>query len=95
MDPGLFCGCGEFLRLLKIAAQRPFTVNVFTGIKSGQEDLPVIRDLDADGYDVDLAAAYQRERIVMPMLRAERLSRGSGAFSLRVATDVSLIQDNF
>ena len=29
---------GEFLRLLKIAPQRPFTVNVFTGVKSGEED---------------------------------------------------------
>jgi hypothetical protein len=29
---------GEFLRLLKIAPQRPFTVNVFTGVKSGEDD---------------------------------------------------------
>ena len=29
---------GEFLRLLKIEPQRPFTVNVFTGVKSGEED---------------------------------------------------------
>lgn len=31
---------------------------MFTGVKSGEENLPVLRNLDADGHDVDLVPAY-------------------------------------
>ena len=72
-------GC-EFFRFFKIAPQWPFAVNVFAGIKGSKKDLPVLRDLDANRYDVDLVAAHQRQRVAEPMLRAERLGSCPGGF---------------
>ncbi len=94
MDPSAFRG-GEFLRFFKIALQRPLAIDMSTGVESREKGLPVLRNLDADGHDVDGIPRTSANASSYQCSAPNASAAARGLFSIRVATADNFRPDNF